>query len=50
MMFLRQHPHALAVFTEAASDDLRQYLAGVRYQRDTPVVAAPYLLFFCVVP
>ena len=30
----------LAVVTEAATDDLQQYLAGVRYQRDTPVVAA----------
>ena len=32
---------------EAASDDLQQYLAGVRYQRDAPVVAelCPILLF-----
>ena len=28
-LFLRQDPHALAVRTEAASDDLQQYLAGV---------------------
>ena len=37
----------LTVLTEAASDDLQQYLAGVRYQRDAPVVAAlcPILLF-----
>ena len=46
-MFLRQDPHALTVLAEAASDDLLQYLAGVRYQRDAPVVAAlcPILLF-----
>ena len=46
-LFLRQDPHALTVLAEAASDDLQQYLAGVRYQRDTPVVAAlgPILLF-----
>ena len=45
-MFLRQDPHALAVLAEAASDDLQQYLAGVRYQRDASVVAAlcPILL------
>ena len=45
--FLRQDPHALTVLAEAASDDLEQYLAGVRYQRDAPVVAAlcPILLF-----
>ena len=37
----------LAVLTEVASDDLKQYLAGVRYQRDAPIVAAlcPILLF-----
>ena len=39
-LFLRQDPHALTVLAEAASDDLQQYLAGVRYQRDVPVVAA----------
>ena len=46
-MFLRQNLHALAVLAEAASDDLQQCLAGVRYQQDTPVVAAlcPILLF-----
>ena len=46
-LFLWQDPHALAVFAEAASDDLQQYLAGVRYQRDAPVVAARWriLLF-----
>ena len=47
-MFLRQDPHALAVLTEMASDDLQQYLAGVRYQRDTPVVAALCPILFCV--
>ena len=46
-LFLRQDPHALAVLAEAAIDDLQQYLAGVRYQRDAPVVAAlcPVFLF-----
>ena len=45
-MFLRQDPHALSVLAEAASEDLQQYLAGVRYQRDAPVVAlCPILLF-----
>ena len=46
-MFPRQDPHALAVLAEAARDDLQQYLAGVRHQRDAPVVAAlcPILLF-----
>ena len=46
-MFLRQDPHALTVLVEAASDGLQQYLAGVRYQRDAPVVAAfcPILFF-----
>ena len=46
-LFLRQDPHVLTVLAEAASDDLQQYLAGVRYQRDAPVVAAlcPILLF-----
>ena len=39
-LFLRQDPHALAVFDEAASDNLKQYFAGARYQRDAPVVAA----------
>ena len=45
-LFLRQDPHALAVLAEAASDDLQQYLAGVRDQRDAAVVAAlcPILL------
>ena len=45
-MFFRQDLHTLAVVTEAASDDLQQYLAGVRHQRDTSVVAAlcPILL------
>ena len=35
------------MLAEAASDDLQQYLAGVRYQRDAPVVAAvcPILRF-----
>ena len=47
LMFLRQDLHALAVLAEAASEDLQQYLAGVRYQRDVPVVATlcPMLLF-----
>ena len=46
-LFLRQDPHALTVLAEAASDDLQQYLVGVRYQRDALVVAAlcPVLLF-----
>ena len=46
-LFLLQDPHALTVLAEAASDDLQQYLASVRYQRDAPVVAAlcPILLF-----
>ena len=46
-LFLRQDPHALTVVAEVASDDLQKYLAGVRYQRDVPVVAAlcPVLLF-----
>ena len=36
----------LTLLAEAARDDLQQYLAGVRYQRDAPVVAAlsPVLL------
>ena len=46
-MFLRQDPHTLTVLTEAASDELQQYLAGVRYQREAPVFAAlcPIRLF-----
>ena len=46
-MFLRQDSHALTVLAEVASDDLQQYSASVRYQRDAPVVAAlcPFLLF-----
>ena len=46
-LLLRQDPHALTVLAEAASDDLQQYLAGVRDQRDAPVVTAlcPILLF-----
>ena len=46
-LFILRDPHALAVLTEAASDDLQQHLDGVRYQRDVPVVAAlcPILLF-----
>ena len=46
-LFLRQDPHALTVLAEAASDGLQQYLAGVRYQRDAPVVAklCPIFLF-----
>ena len=46
-LLLWQGPHALTVLAEAVSDDLQQYLAGVRYQRDAPVVAAlcPILLF-----
>ena len=50
-LFLRQDPHALTVLTEAASDNLQQYLTGVCYQRDAVVVAAlcPILLF-CGVP
>ena len=37
-MLLRQDPHA--VLAEVASDVLQQFLAGVRFQRDAPVVAA----------
>ena len=47
-LFLRQDSHALAVHAEeGASDDLQQYLAGMHYKRDTPVVATlfPILLF-----
>ena len=46
-LFLRQDRHALIVLTEGTSDDLQQYLAGVRYQRDTPVVStlSPILNF-----
>ena len=33
-MFLRQDPHTLAALAEAAGDDLQQYLAGMRYQRE----------------
>ena len=45
-LFLRQDPHALKLLAEVASGDLQQYLTGVRYQRDAPVVAAlcPILL------
>ena len=39
-MSLWRDPHARTVLAEAASDDLQQYLVGVRYQRDAPVVAA----------
>ena len=38
----------LAVVTEAASNDLQQYLAGVHHQRDTPVVAARCPIFLLV--
>ena len=46
-MFLRKNPHALPVLTEAVRNDLQEYLACVRYQRDAPVVAAlcPILRF-----
>ena len=47
-LFLWQDSHALPVLTEAASDDLQQFLAGVRYQRDISAVVAalcPILLF-----
>ena len=43
-LFLRQDPDELAVLAEAASNDLQQYPAGVRYQRDAPVVAALCLI------
>ena len=42
ILFLRQDPHALTVLAGAASDDLQQYVVGVCYQRDAPVVAALY--------
>ena len=48
ILFLRQDPHVLTVLAEAASDDLQQYLAGVRYQRDAPVVAALCLILLFV--
>ena len=38
--FLWQDPLAPTVLAEAASDDLQKYLAGVRCQRDAPVLAA----------
>ena len=46
-LFLRPDLHALTVLVEAASDDLQQYLASVRYQRDADVATAlcPILLF-----
>ena len=46
-LFLGQDPHALTILAQAVSDDLQQYLAGVRYQRDAPVVTAlcPIVLF-----
>ena len=47
-LFLRQDPHALTVLAEAASDNLQQYLAGVRYQRDAAVVAALYPILLLV--
>ena len=37
-LFLRQDPNALAVLTEAANDDLQQYLAGGRHERDYIIV------------
>ena len=45
-LFHRQDPHALTVLAKVASDDLQQYLAGMRYQRNVPVVTAlcPILL------
>ena len=49
-VFLRQDPGALAVLTEAASDYLQQYLAGVAYQRATPAVAALGPTYLCGVP
>ena len=47
-LFLRQDPHALAVLTEAESDDLQQYFTGVRYQRNAPVVTALCPIFLSV--
>ena len=47
-LFHWQDLYALALLTEAASDDLQQYLAGVRYQRNAPPVVValrPILLF-----
>ena len=46
-MFPRQDRHAL-VLTVVASDGRQKYLAGVRYKRDTPVVAAFCPILFCV--
>ena len=31
-LFLRQNPHALTVLAEPESDDLQQYVTGVRHQ------------------
>ena len=47
-LFLRQDPHALAVFAEVASDDLQQYLAGVRYYNSEMPLYLPHSvrLFF----
>ena len=39
-LFLPHDPDALAVLAEAASDDLQQHLAGVRYKGDVPEVVA----------
>ena len=44
-LFLRQDPNTLTVtvLAEAASDDLQQFLAGMHYQRDAPVVVVAAL-------
>ena len=47
-LFLPQDPHAFTVLAEAASDDLEQYLAGVRYQRDAPITVALCLILLFV--
>ena len=47
-LFLPQDPHAFTVLAEAASDDLEQYLAGMRYQRDAPITVALCLILLFV--
>ena len=46
-LFLRQDSQSLAVLSEVAGENLQLYLAGVRCQRDNPVVTAlyPILIF-----
>lgn len=41
-------PHTLAVFSEVASDDCQQCLAGMRVQQDNSVVVTLYPISFFV--